>query len=156
MITVLQRGVIAKWLQYYIGVGQQMVTVLHRGGLANDSSIPWILGYYIRNIISIDLANIQIFSFGKKSFLGRGVSIWLYLYIGWVWPNDYSITWGEGSLGTPKNDYVICARPLRRIHLDFKESHIHLLKIESEKMSRNFWNISAFLTGCVSCSVCSS
>ena len=52
-----------------------MVTVLHRGGLANDSSIPWILGYYIRNIISIDLANIQIFSFGKKSFLGRGVSI---------------------------------------------------------------------------------
>ena len=41
MITVLHRGALAKWLQYYIGVGQQMVTVLHRGGLANDSSIPW-------------------------------------------------------------------------------------------------------------------
>ena len=29
-------GGLAKCLQYYIGVGQQMVTVLHRGGLAND------------------------------------------------------------------------------------------------------------------------
>ena len=28
-----------------------------------------------------------------------------------VCPNDYNITWG-GALGTPKSDYVICARPL--------------------------------------------
>ena len=27
-------GGLSKWLQYYIGVGQQMVTVLHRGALA--------------------------------------------------------------------------------------------------------------------------
>ena len=32
-----------------------MITVLHRGGLANDYGIPLILGYYIRNIISKDL-----------------------------------------------------------------------------------------------------
>ena len=30
-----------------------------------------------------------------------------------VCQNDNIITWGEGSLGTPKSDYVICARPLR-------------------------------------------
>ena len=28
-----------------------------------------------------------------------------------VRPNDYNITYGGGSLGTPKSDYVICARP---------------------------------------------
>ena len=68
-----------------------MITVLHRGGLANDYSIPRILGYSIRNIISIDSdSEIRFFSFGKKSFLG-GISIWLYLYIGGVRPNDYSI-----------------------------------------------------------------
>ena len=48
-------GGLAKWLQYYIGVVRQMITVLRRGGLANDYGIPWILGFYIRNIISKDL-----------------------------------------------------------------------------------------------------
>ena len=64
------------------------------------------------------------FSVGKKSFLG-GMSKWLQLYIGGVRPNDNSVTRGrgdaqmitilhrgEGSLGTPKSDYVICAQPL--------------------------------------------
>ena len=78
-------GALAKWLQYNIGAGKQMVTVLHRGGLANDYSIPWILGYHIRNIISKD------FSVSKKSVLGV-MSKWLQLYIGGVRPNDYSIT----------------------------------------------------------------
>ena len=32
-----------------------MITVLHRGGPENDYSVPRILGYYIRNIISLDL-----------------------------------------------------------------------------------------------------
>ena len=48
-ILVLQLGeyasLLAKWLQYYIGVVQQMITVLHRGGQANDYGLPWILGY---------------------------------------------------------------------------------------------------------------
>ena len=30
----------SQMIQYDIGMGQQIVTVLHRGGLANDSSIP--------------------------------------------------------------------------------------------------------------------
>ena len=34
-----------------------MVVVLHRGGLANDYGI----GYYIRNVIYIDLKKSQIF-----------------------------------------------------------------------------------------------
>ena len=59
-----------------------MITVLRRGGLANDYGIPWILGYYIMNIISKDLTKKQTFSFGKKSFVGGGMSIWLYLYMG--------------------------------------------------------------------------
>ena len=56
-------GVLSKWL--HRGVSQ-MITVLHRGGLeydygitgggpTNDYGIPWTLGYYMRNIISIDL-----------------------------------------------------------------------------------------------------
>ena len=44
-----------------------MITVLHRGGLANDYSIPWILGCYIRNIISKDLTKKHIFSVSNKS-----------------------------------------------------------------------------------------
>ena len=32
------------------------------------------------------------------------------VFRGGVCPNDYNITWG-GSLGTPKSDYIICARP---------------------------------------------
>ena len=48
MITVIHRGGLAEWLQYYVGVGPQMVTVLHRGGLAIDieryiSDKAWIL-----------------------------------------------------------------------------------------------------------------
>ena len=53
MITVLHGGGgLAKWLHYYIGVVRQMITLLHKGGVANDYDIPWILGFYIRNIIS--------------------------------------------------------------------------------------------------------
>ena len=44
-----------------------MITVLHRGGLANDYGMPWYtLVYYIRNIISINLTKNHIFSVGKK------------------------------------------------------------------------------------------
>ena len=42
-------GGMPKWLQYYIGVVCPMITILHRGGLANDYGIPWILGFYIRD-----------------------------------------------------------------------------------------------------------
>ena len=79
-------------LQYYMGVGRQMITVLHRGGLANDYSIPRTLGYSIRNIISIDSdSEIRFFSFGKKSFLGGYINMVISLHRG-VRPNDYSIT----------------------------------------------------------------
>ena len=48
-ILVLQLGeyasLLAKWLQYYIGVVQQIITVLHRVGQANDDGWPQILGY---------------------------------------------------------------------------------------------------------------
>ena len=56
-----------------------MITVLHRGGPANGYGIPRIIGYYIRNITSIDL---------KKN---RGVQ-----------PNDYKITWRGGGLSGPQ------------------------------------------------------
>ena len=83
---------LAKWLQYYIGVVRQMITVLHRGGVSNAYGTPWILGCYIRNIISRDLTKkSDFFSVGKKSFLG-GMSKLLQLYIGGVRQNDYSIT----------------------------------------------------------------
>ena len=36
------------------GLSSSMITVLHRGVLENDYIVPRILGYYIRNIISID------------------------------------------------------------------------------------------------------
>ena len=77
---------------YYIGVGQQMILTLHRGGLANDYSIPWILGDSIRNIISIDLTKKSDFFHLVRSHFWGGISIWLYLYIGGVRPNDYSTT----------------------------------------------------------------
>ena len=45
--------------------------------------------------------------------LHRGVQPNDYSITWWgVCPNDYNITWGGGSLGAPKRDYVICARPL--------------------------------------------
>ena len=50
-----------------MGESGQLITVLHTGGLANDYDVPLILGYFIRNIISIDLTKNQIFSVGKKS-----------------------------------------------------------------------------------------
>ena len=37
------------------GGSLQMITVLHRGGVSNDYNTPWILGCYIKNIISRDL-----------------------------------------------------------------------------------------------------
>ena len=72
---------------------------------------------------------IKFLSVSKKSFLG-GMSKLLQLYRGGVrrndysitqggvCPNDYNITWG-GSLGTPKSDYVICARPLTGLYIVF-------------------------------------
>ena len=69
-----------------------MITVLHRGGLANDYSIPRILGYSKRNIISIDLSKKSDFFHLVRSHFWGGISIWLYLYIGGVWPNEYGIT----------------------------------------------------------------
>ena len=68
------------------------------------------------------------FSVGKKSFLG-GRSKWLQLYLGGygqmitVLHRGYVqmitiLHRGEGSLGTPKNDYVICARPLKDLASD--------------------------------------
>ena len=45
MITVLQKG----------GGSWQIITILRRGGPENDYSLSQILGYYIRNMISIDL-----------------------------------------------------------------------------------------------------
>ena len=68
-----------------------MITVLHGDGLSNDYGTPCILGCYFRNIISRDLTKNQIFSVGKKSFLG-GNSNLLQLYIGGVRRNDYSTT----------------------------------------------------------------
>ena len=48
-----------------------MITVLQRGVLENDYSVPRILGYYIRNIISIDLTKrSDLFLIDKKLFLG--------------------------------------------------------------------------------------
>ena len=52
MITVLQRG-----------GSSQMITVLQRGVLENDYSVPRILGYYISNIISMDLTKKSGFFF---------------------------------------------------------------------------------------------
>ena len=49
-----------------------MITALHRGGPVNDHGIPRY--YIIRNIISIDSTQKQVyFSVGKKN-LGGGVS----------------------------------------------------------------------------------
>ena len=47
-------------------------------------------------------------------YIGGGTAKWLQYYIGGGMPKwlQYYIG-GEGSLGTPKSDYVICARPLR-------------------------------------------
>ena len=63
MITVLHVGCLAKWLQYYIGVGRHMITVLHRGGLANDYGITWILVYYIRIVISRHMGPRRLYSY---------------------------------------------------------------------------------------------
>ena len=37
------------------GGSWQIITILRRGGPENDYSLSQILGYYIRNMISIDL-----------------------------------------------------------------------------------------------------
>ena len=72
-------GGVSKWLQYYIGVVRKMITVLHKGW--SDKWLRYtILGYYMMNIISVDLKKNQIFSVGKNSFL-EGMSKWLQLYM---------------------------------------------------------------------------
>ena len=49
------------------GGSSQMITVLQRGVLENDYSVPRILGYYISNIISMDLTKNQAsFLVGKN------------------------------------------------------------------------------------------
>ena len=61
MITVLHRG-----------GSSQLITVLHRGVPDNDYSVPQILGYYIRNIISIDLTeNLGFFFVDKNCYFGE-------------------------------------------------------------------------------------
>ena len=45
------------------GGSSQMITVLQRGVLENDYSVPRILGYYISNIISMDLTKKSGFFF---------------------------------------------------------------------------------------------
>ena len=90
-----------------------MITVLHRGGLANDYSIPWILGCYIRNNISKDLTkNIFFFSW-QKVISGSYVKTITTLHRGGSakWLQYYTIIYGGGALGTPKNDCVIYVRP---------------------------------------------
>ena len=62
-------------------VVHQMVIVLPRDGLANDSSILGILGYYIRNIISIDLTkNSDFCHLVKSHFCGRGDCQYDYIF----------------------------------------------------------------------------
>ena len=62
--------------------------------------------------VSIDFTKKLDFSVGKKSFLG-GMSKWLQLYLGGYGQMITVLnSRGGGSLGTPKSEYVICARPL--------------------------------------------
>ena len=71
-----------------MGVVRKMITVLHWGDLANDYGVPWILGFYIKNIISIDLTTkIIFFPVVQKSFLG-GMLKSLQYYIGRGVPRD--------------------------------------------------------------------
>ena len=52
-----------------------MIMVLHRGSLGNDYSVPRILGYYIKKIISIVLNKIQIsYLVDKNLFFGEHMS----------------------------------------------------------------------------------
>ena len=69
------QGVVHKLRNRRWGV-LQMITVLHRSGLENKNSNPRILGYFIRNIISIDLTKNSDFCFNW--FLG----VWLHYYMG--------------------------------------------------------------------------
>ena len=57
MITVLHRGGSSQMITVLHRANDYavIITVLHRGGPPKDYSLPRILGYYIRNIISIDL-----------------------------------------------------------------------------------------------------
>ena len=125
-ITVLHRGGLAKWLQYYIGVVRHMITVLHSGCVLNDYGTPWIFGCYIRNIISRDLTRkLNFYQLVKKHFWGVCQNYYNFTEGGYgemitvLHRGGYAqmITilhrgGGGGSLGTPKSDYVICARPL--------------------------------------------
>ena len=54
------------------GGSSQMITVLRRCVPENDYSVRRILGYYIRNIISIDLTKNSgsLFKLIKSNFLG--------------------------------------------------------------------------------------
>ena len=60
-----------------------MITVLHRGVPENDYSVPQILGYYFRNIISTDLTKIFCF-FDKIGFLSD-MSRSLQYYVGQIY-----------------------------------------------------------------------
>ena len=58
-------------INYVIEGGGGLATLLHRGGQENDYSVSQILGYYIRNIMSIDLTKISgLFFVNKKSLFG--------------------------------------------------------------------------------------
>ena len=73
-------GGLSKWLQYYIGVVWQIITVYPES---------WVVTLGI--IFPKTWQKNIFFSVGKKSFLGV-MSKRLQLYIGGVRPNDYSIT----------------------------------------------------------------
>ena len=125
MITILHRGGPPKWLQYYIGVVWQMITVYPESWVVTLGILfpkTWqkniffscqkvISGRYVKTITTLHRG---------------GTAKWLQHYIGGVCPNNYNITWGGGGLGTPKRDYVICARPLSLVlywlHIMFSAS----------------------------------
>ena len=72
-----------------------MITVLHRGVPENDYNVPQILGYYIRNMISINLTKNSGF------FFSLGVmSKCLHYYIG-----------GEGKMIKIIHDFILKQSP---------------------------------------------
>ena len=57
-----------------------------------------------------------------------GTAKWLQYYIGGGMPKWLQYYMGGGSLGTPKSDYVICARPLMEKWWNVIQS-VHLINI---------------------------
>ena len=67
-------------------LAKQSIKVLQRGVLENDYSVPPILGYYISNIISMDLTKKSGFFFSWQKLMGGAVKmITLLNRKGWGW-----------------------------------------------------------------------